>query len=167
MQSGVTIPVQLSTAMAGTIAVIGLIVIAYVAYRAWMFAKWMRKEIREAVAEVLGTQEHAKNMLAVVSPEMARVAASCVSVHNELPSAHGQFQRMNDAFIRAHVAENLMHHDESLAAHHAAFDRYPDRRELQGAVDRLEQKIDANTELILTELRAERRGGRDEGAKRS
>lgn len=140
----------------GVLSTIGLVMVAFTALRAWTFAKWWRAEVRAEVADAQGTQEYAKKLNELLAPEITKVAEYCVRAHNVAPDAHAQYVRMQDAFVRAHVAEELTKHDESPTAHHAVLDRYPDRREMQGAIARLEEKIDANTRLILAEVKASR-----------
>ena len=55
---------------------------------------------------------------------------------------------------RAETSEALMRHDQNKAAHRAALESYPERRELQGALDRMELLMDSKTELICQKLDA-------------
>ena len=153
-------------------SVLAMIVIAAIAYaltKGWTFGKWMRAQI---AAEVLGTlqseQVHEgvrriiekeresnhfrESVIVAASDKCKQNIESCIRQHNESAEAHGSYRTAANAFVRAHTAEELMKHNESRVAHDVAFRDYPDRKELNGAIARVEQTVANNQALILEKL---------------
>jgi hypothetical protein len=143
------------------LAIALLAAVAYIAYRAWNFSKWMRTQIIDEIKAQRETDHFRTAARLATAPEITSLMQKCIDNHNESSEAHGTYRLMVNAFTRAHVAESIEKHDGNPVAHHVALDRYPDRRELQGALDRLETKFDAGISLILDRLNRKEEGTRE------
>lgn len=76
------------------------------------------------------------------------VIKDCLSSHDRDDAAHAIKFGATKQFIHAHVAEQIMNHDESRKAHAEALGEYPTRVELNGAISRLEAVITSMSDKL-------------------
>jgi hypothetical protein len=139
---------------AGAAGIVLIAIVAFALLRGWTFAKWMRGQIRDEIVETTDTEHFRRSVTRALGDHLKLQMEACVNRHDEADNSHGTFRRMNQAFIQAHIAQELTVHNESPVAHHVALKDYPDRGELQGAISRLEQIVANNQALILEKLSA-------------
>lgn len=99
---------------------------------------WLRNSLAQLFADDL-----------VIGALTERHVDKRILEHSRAPDAHAN---LREAAMERHRRE-LRDHDESPTAHHVALSNFPDRRELQGAIERIENKVDSRGDLMLAELR--------------